>query len=264
MFDDNNSFNMYGEQPQENQYFSGSAADPNSSTQWMQPSFGNDSTLNPDFERKFDSSKANTDYRTGEQSSGLGIDQQSVSPSGGTIPLADGTAIGQVTSGWTMPSNFNIAAPLGFDAAKWSDPNQGTTLKYQAGRMAADLLSQGLAPKDITARIAQQFGAKQIADDAIQYPDGFIADLFFDVGGPNQRVQYTDVTRRGDSGAGGMGDMGNSPFAEFSAIPGFFGGQGINQGYNFGMDQNAMKELAQRLFQNYQSGRQRQLQNRAV
>lgn len=243
---DFNGVNSFGTQPQDNQYLSGEAQDPNNSTQWMQPSFGTDSTLNPnDVNVRFDPSKNSGNYDSGEQYRGTGIDQQPRN-NGGTIPLADGTAIGQVTSGWMLPSNFNIAAPLGFDQSKWNDPTKGSSLKYQAGRMAADLLSQGLSAKDITGRIAQQFGAKQISDDAIQYPDGFIADLFFDVGGPNQRVQYTDVTPRDE--VSGLGD-----------ILGIGSGNTVG---NEGIDQAALTQLAQRLFQQFQNQRQLELEKR--
>lgn len=88
-------------------------------------------------------------------------------------------------------------APPGFTQEKWADPNQGNSLKYQVGRMAASGM-----PID---QIAAGVGAKVVGNDKIEYPDGFVADIYKDYGGPNQQVQYTQV-----GGPGWGGDSGGS------------------------------------------------------
>src|SRR5215475_2383947 len=142
----------------------------NANTSWM------NSTVS------FDPSKAspNTGINGGATPPSAVQNNQPSPPS----QVSNGTMLGSIAAG-----NYPSQAPLGFDQAKWNDPNAGNSLKYQVGRMAA----AGVPIE----QIAQNVGAKVIAPDKIQYPDGFVADIYYDYGGPNQRVQYTDVTPQG-------------------------------------------------------------------
>lgn len=79
-------------------------------------------------------------------------------------------------------------APAGFTQQKWQDPSQGTSHKYTAGTTLAGSGSIG----DIL-RHPQFSGWTQVGGDKIKSPDGNIYDLFYDYGGPNQRIQYTLV-----------------------------------------------------------------------
>lgn len=115
-------------------------------------------------------------------------------------------------------------APPGFEQDKWADPTKGTSKKYQVGR----ILAAGGTIQDA----ANAVGAKVISADKIQYPDGFIADVFRDVEGEHQ-IQYTDVTgeRDGSSTASGTGGSftgagGNTGFSGYGG--GNFGGFGGN------------------------------------
>jgi len=120
---------------------------------------------------------------------------------------SDNTGInGGATTQPAQSTNYG-QAPLGFDATKWADPAQGTSNKYIVGRI--------LAGGGTIEQAAQAVGAKVISPDKIQYPDGFIADVYYDFGGPQQRVQYTQVggespagTSGAATGASGMGGIG--------------------------------------------------------
>ena len=111
-------------------------------------------------------------------------------------------------------------APQGFDAQKWQSPTQGNSNKYTVGRI--------LAAGGSIQQAAQAVGGTVIAPDKIQYPDGFIADVYYDYGGPNQRVQYTQTGGPGWQGvgdgtneramAGGRGGGLNAPGASGSAF----------------------------------------------
>ncbi len=278
------STNFSWMQPQANQYEDGNTYGADFNTDWMSPTGNGDSTLAGATETEkpkpedTNVQRTNTDYENKNQV-GLGTRPQ----------LVDGTALGQVTGGWMMPSSQGIrpmpsipdwykgpiiqtsegdimgdpfarppssqnqspnygAAPMGFDQQKWADPNLGTSNKYIAGRMAAELLGQGMNPADITRQVAQRLGATAISDDAIRFGDGFTADLFFDVGGPNQRVQFTDVTQRPEDN-----QHANSMF-DF--------GMGGADSANSLFDPEAVKQMVQRLFQQNQQGRQQILQDR--
>lgn len=120
------------------------------------------------------------------------------------------------------PTTNYGAAPPGFDQAKWADPTLGDSKKYQVGR----ILTAGGSIQDA----ANAVGAKVISADKIQYPDGFIADVFKDVEGAHQ-IQYTDVT--GDSGggsSGGGGSMAGLNIPNFGGNTGFSGFGGGNFG----------------------------------
>ncbi len=145
---------LNNQEPQQNQYLTGNpSTDTSAQTSWMDDS--------------------------GSDWNKTSATQQTAAPT----PPQSGTLLGSIATGTAQ--NWG-SAPLGFEQDKWNDPNAGTSLKYQVGRMAA----QGMPIDQIAAKV----GAKVIAPDKIQYPDGFIADIYFDYGGPNQRVQYTDVT----------------------------------------------------------------------
>lgn len=195
------------QQPQQNQYLQGNPeTNPTAQTDWMNP------------ENSIDNSGFN---------GGSPVQTQ---PNPTSTGQNNGTALGSIASG-----SFG-SAPLGFEQDKWNDPNQGNSLKYQVGRMAA----QGM-PID---QIASKVGAKVISPDKIQYPDGFIADIYFDYGGPNQRVQYLDQTPSNDQSSGQMSSgmnsfMGNS-------------GNGQMQNQNF---QQFMNQLMQQLFSAQQGQR---------
>lgn len=207
--------------PQQNQYLQGDpSVDNNAMTSWME---------------KYDPSTRteNTGF------SGLGLNASNTGttsqPSQPTTTPQTGTALGAISSG-----TFGTA-PLGFDQAKWNDPTQGTSNKYIAGRLAQELYSQGMSPAEVTRRVAERMGATAISDDAIRYPDGFIADLFFDADNASgqRRVQYTDVT-----GAG----QGNG-FGSFVNQGQLAGGQGnINW-------QQFMNNLMQQIFSAQQGQR---------
>jgi hypothetical protein len=79
-------------------------------------------------------------------------------------------------------------APLGFDAKKWADPTQGVSNKYTAGRT----LQAGGSINDVLQN-PQFKGWTPVSNDKIKSPDGNIYDLKFDVGGKNERTQYTLV-----------------------------------------------------------------------
>lgn len=81
-------------------------------------------------------------------------------------------------------------APLGFDATKWSNPSH-TTTKYVAGRT----LAAGGSIDDLLHNPAYA-GWTRVGDDSIRSPDGNVYDLYYDYGGPNQRVQYTQTNDR--------------------------------------------------------------------
>jgi len=78
-------------------------------------------------------------------------------------------------------------APLGFDAAKWANPDWNT-IKYRAG----SILAGGGKIGDVLRDPLFQGWTAQ-GDDAIKAPDGTVFDLYFDFGGPNQRVQWTQL-----------------------------------------------------------------------
>ena len=87
----------------------------------------------------------------------------------------------------------NTALP-GFDQTKLNDSRLGTTNKYTVARI--------LQGGGTIQQAAQAVGGTVVNGDKIRYPDGFIADVYFDYGGPNQRVQYTQVGGPGWQGAG--------------------------------------------------------------
>ena len=87
----------------------------------------------------------------------------------------------------------NAALP-GFDQTKLNDSSLGTTNKYTVARI--------LQGGGTIQQAAQAVGGTVVNGDKIRYPDGFIADVYFDYGGPQQRVQYTQVGGPGWQGAG--------------------------------------------------------------
>lgn len=121
----------------------------------------------------------------------------------------------------SVPSSWG-AAPPGFDQAKWADPNLGNSNKYKVGR----ILASGGSIEDA----AKAVGAKVISPDKIQYPDGFIADVFKDVEGAHQ-IQYTDVT--GEKGGGGGDTTVPSSWQTMSGSAGG-GGVGGSMGGSYG------------------------------
>lgn len=208
-------------QAQPNQYSDGNLGDVNN-TQWMQPTGGGDSTLagSDSFNPSASSPWTGGISGNGQQS---GMNQPQTQPMQ-MLPPAQ-TAIEAVQNGWGFnsgkdrfgqpkitnqnpfaaptnqipvpagsnqqtPNSFG-APPIGFDADKWNDPTKGTSLKYIAGRMAA--------ANEPIEKIAAAVGAKVISKDKIQYPDGFVADLWFDEENATgqRRAQYTDVTPEG-------------------------------------------------------------------
>lgn len=62
------------------------------------------------------------------------------------------------------------AAPPGFDPTKWNDPTLGTSYKYIVGRI--------LAGGGTIQQAAAAVGARVIAPDKIQFPDGVIIDVY--------------------------------------------------------------------------------------
>lgn len=102
----------------------------------------------------------------------------------------------------------------GFDQAKLNDARLGTTHKYTVARI--------LQGGGTIQQAAQAVGGTVVNGDKIRYPDGFIADVYFDYGGPNQRVQYTQV---GGPGWQGAGD-GTTERAQAAARAGQTGGAG--------------------------------------
>lgn len=113
-------------------------------------------------------------------------------------------------------------APPGFDGAKWADTSH-TTPKYVAGR----IMAAGGSIQDA----AKAVGAKVISPDKIQYPDGTVVDMIFDVGGAGQHIQYT---QEGPSGGGG-GTSGGGIGGAGGTMSGLMGGLG---GGNFGSGLN--------------------------
>jgi len=210
---------MNMQRPQENQYLqSNPATDPNANTSWMDPT-----QTNP-----------NSGF------SGMGS-------IGGANPVSgpvsgNGTALGAISAGGMAQPQSQ--APLGFDQTKWNDPNQGTSNKYIAGRMAAEGKS--------IEEIAQRLGAKVISPDAIQFPDGFIADLWYDYGGPNQRVQYTQVPGAGSSFDGRNDGTQGTSIGSFMNKGQNAGGMNSNQNM-----QQFMNQLMQQVFAAKQGQRDR-------
>lgn len=115
-------------------------------------------------------------------------------------------------------------APLGFQQGKWGNTNWNTT-KYRAGT----ILAGGGTIADVLADPLFQ-GWTAEGTDKIKSPDGNIYDLYYDFGGPQQRVQYTQTgwgpnsdprlrdnirgnyrTGRGGPGGGGPGGGGFMP-----------------------------------------------------
>lgn len=188
--------------PQDNQYFSGPASQPGDRFNDPNQSSVLGVSNNQSFpEVPFNGQKAGQDVvSTGSNGTALGSLSNWTPNTGFTGGWNGGNPIPPDQQGTGSVLGQIGSAPLGFDAAKWGDASQGTSNKYIVGRLAA----QGV-PID---QIAKQVGARVIAPDKIQYPDGFIADLYFDYGGPNQRVQYTDVTPYGDSGVLGQQQSG--------------------------------------------------------
>ena len=78
-------------------------------------------------------------------------------------------------------------APLGFQQGKWNDPNWNTN-KYRAGTILA---GGGNIANVLSDPLFQGWAAE--GSDKIKSPDGNIYDLYYDFGGPQQRVQYTQV-----------------------------------------------------------------------
>lgn len=130
--------------------------------------------------------------------------------------INNGTVLGNFNPNPTGPDpNYSQAvnygnAPAGFDANKWNDPNSGNSNKYVVGRI--------LASGGTIQQAANAVGARVIAPDKIQYPDGFVADVYYDYGGPQQRVQYLDQTPYGDSSVLGTGQQGGGLFDSSSIL----------------------------------------------
>ena len=79
------------------------------------------------------------------------------------------------------------AAPLGFQQNKWSNQEWNTN-KYRGGT----ILAGGGGIQDVLADPMFKDWS-QVDEDEIKSPTGNVYDLFYDYGGPNQRVQWTQT-----------------------------------------------------------------------
>ena len=78
-------------------------------------------------------------------------------------------------------------APLGFQQGKWNNQDWNTT-KYRVGTILA---GGGNIANVLADPLFKGWSAE--GTDKIKSPDGNIYDLYYDFGGPQQRVQYTQV-----------------------------------------------------------------------
>ena len=78
-------------------------------------------------------------------------------------------------------------APLGFDQGKWANQDWNTT-KYRAGTILA---GGGTIANVLADPLFQGWAAE--GSDKIKSPTGNTYDLYYDYGGPQQRVQYTQT-----------------------------------------------------------------------
>lgn len=87
------------------------------------------------------------------------------------------------TPPWQTPPS--MPAPPGFDQGKWGNVEHQTD-KYKIGRM----LAAGLSIDEI---LKQMPGWTKVSQDTVMAPDGSLFDLYYDYGGPQQRIQFTYV-----------------------------------------------------------------------
>ena len=137
-------------------------------------------------------------------------------------------------------------APAGFVQTKWTDPNWNTT-KYTAG----GILQGGGTIADVLNNPLFK-GWSQEGPDKIKSPTGNIYDLYYDYGGPNQKVQYTQVGFAGSDPRLSDGIKGNYAAAmkqgasQGMTAPGSQGGYGLqklgSQGFGGNVGQDPLSQ----------------------
>lgn len=204
----NNYDSMLGtQQPQQNQYLTGNpATQPNANTLWMDQS--------------------QTSPTTGINGGG-GISNISQQQSNPPSQVSNGTMLGSIAAG-----NVGTYMPGGYDQAKFNDPANANSTKYQVGRI---LSKYPPGPEGLQAASQElsALGISVIGKDKIKLPDGTTVDVGFSFSDPNAQHNW-QYNWSGPLGSQQGNMPGNSMF-------------GMQQGNNQFSQNNMMNQIWQAL-----------------